>query len=131
MAGMYPGSARQVGGSYPVDIVLLDSLGNPVFGFDSSRPAGAAITAVPYVAGSVLALPANANRRKFIVANPTNKTVFLAFGATASLTAYTIPIASNGAYESDEDGYTGDVSVIWQSAPSAGPTLHVTEVTTA
>ena len=127
---LFPGSVRQVADARPIDIVLLDSLGNPVFGFDESRPATSVLTQVAYVAGSVALLAANAARRQFMVHNPTNKTVYLAFAATASAAAYSVPIPQQTGYISDLNGYTGAVSVIWQAAPAAGPTLQVTEITT-
>jgi hypothetical protein len=109
---------------------IVDANGAQLSGFDSSRPSTAVHTMVPYAVGSQPVLAANPARRRMVVSNPTNKTVFLFFGTTATLAIYTIPIPSNGAYEGPLNDYTGDVSVIWQSAPANGSVLHVTEITT-
>ncbi len=127
--GVVP-SARVVGSASPWDVVILDSLGNPIFGFDPSRPATAAITAITPAITSAVALAANAARRSVVFYNATNKSVLLAFAATASATAYTMSLPALGTWESELNGYTGVVSAIWPALPGAGPKLLVTEVTT-
>ncbi len=124
------GSVREVGDARPMDIVLLDAQGNPVFGFDQSRPDSATITQLTFAAVTQLLAAANPARRKLIVYNGTNKTLFIAFAPTATLVLFTVPVAVNTAVELDLNGYTGDVSGILAAAPSSVNKVNVTEVTT-
>jgi hypothetical protein len=116
-----------VGDATPIDIVLLDSLGNPVFGFDPSRPDTAALTQPVVNTTSSVIVAANPARRQFIIQNTTGKNILLAFAATASATAYTQKIPNGGSYESTLNGYTGDVTAITDSGSG---TARVTEITT-
>ena len=134
--GLYPGSVIELPNSSPVAIAIVDTNGDQLPGvggipvtFVSNAPATAALTSVASSVVSVVALAANANRKQYFMYNATNKPVNLAYAATASATSFTIIIPAGGNYQSDLDGYTGEISAIWPSAPSAGPSLHVTEVT--
>lgn len=125
--GIYPGSARTVGPATPADIVLVDANGNAVFGFDPSRPATPAITQVTPTTTSATLLAANPARRHAIFYNGSNKAAFLAFGATASTTAYTVQLPVGGEFAIDGSEYAGVVSVITQQAATGS--IQVTEVT--
>jgi hypothetical protein len=66
----------------------------------TSRPATAAITRVATSTTSATVLAANTSRKGFIVVNESAATMYLKFGATASATSYSIPIAAGGTYDS-------------------------------
>lgn len=123
------GSVREVGDARPMDVVLLNSAGQPVFGFDPSRPSTATQTQLTFTAAAQAIAAANAARRQLIVVNNTNKTLFLSFAGAATLSNYAIPVASGATYIGDLNGYTGDVSGILASAPSSSNKVNVTEVT--
>lgn len=108
-------------------VAVVDAAGVQIGGFDASRPANAALTTVPASAVSVIILPANAARRRFIVHNSSSKTLFLAFAATATTAAYTVAIAGQGTYQGVLNDYTGDVSGVWQAVNG---NAFVTEITT-
>lgn len=95
---------------------------------DASRPAVAVKTNVARSDTSVSLLASNADRRFATIYNDSSVDLFLAFGATASLTSYTVKIPKQGYFESQEDGYTGDISGIWASAGAGS--ARITEVTT-
>lgn len=81
-----------------------------------------ATVTVTNATGAVLA--ANANRLGAIVWNETGSMIYLALAATASLTAYTVPINAGAGYEVPF-GYTAAISAI-TAAGSA--TIRVTEI---
>jgi hypothetical protein len=128
--GLFPGSTRSLPNATPIDVAVVDVNGDQLAGFDGSRPANATLSQVTYAAGSQVLLPANPARRQFKVVNTSGKPVNLAYGATASLTAFTDTIPNGSSFSSELNGYTGVVSVIWQAAPPAGAKLQVTEITT-
>jgi len=70
---------------------------------------------------------ANANRKGLRVTNDTNGTLRLAFAATATTTAYTVPIYAGGYYNMEKPIYTGLISGICDSAPTG--TVASTEST--
>lgn len=126
--GLYQGSFTELDADVrAADVAIRDSAGNQLSGFDSTRPANAALTSVAGSATSVTILAANAARRKFYVHNDSAKNLKLAFAATASATAFTILLGAGAAYESPLNGYTGIVTGIWTSAAGFA---RVTEVTT-
>jgi hypothetical protein len=108
-------------------VALYDAAGNQLSGFDPSRPANAVIATVPTTTTSVVLLAANPARRQVFVSNEASKTLFLAFAATASATAYTLAIAGNQLAVLPMDGYTGVISVVLQGGSGSA---RVTEVTT-
>lgn len=108
---------------------IFDPAGNQLSGFDSSRPANAAITTIPVSPTSGVILAANAARRQVIVTNESSKTLYLAFAATASVSSYTIPVPSGQTVTLTLNGYTGVISGIW-SAADASHNARVTEITT-
>ena len=126
ISGGSAGSVRDIGEARPADIVLLDANGDPVFGFDPTRPGTATLTNVALSTTSVVLAAANADRRQLIIANDSNRNLRVAFDATATATAFTVLLAAGAHYEAPLDGYTGVVSGIWQSAGSGA--ARVTEI---
>ena len=108
-------------------VAMVDGNGDQITGFDSSRPATSVLTQVAQSATSVVLKASNAARRQLFIYNDTNKELFIAFAATASLAAFTMMIPGKGSWELPLNGYTGIVSGIWSSA-GAGNAM-VTEVT--
>ena len=127
IVGGQTGSSRSIGDARPLDVVLLDANGDPVFGFDPTRPSAAVLTSVALSTTSVILLASNLARRKFVIVNDSNRTLRVAFAATASASAFTVLLPAGGATEGDLDGYTGDISGIWQQAGSGS--AQITEIT--
>ncbi len=119
---------RQNAGIISADVALVDGNGDQLTGFDSSRPATAVLTAVPFSVTSQVLLASNPARRQFKVYNATNKPVNLAYAATASAAAFTEIVPNGASFESVLDSYTGVISAFW--AVTATGSLHVTEITT-
>lgn len=76
-------------------------------------------TTVAATAISTTLLAANANRKKFKIANTSNQDLYIDFDATTSLTDYSIKVpkvsASGFISTYEDDGFTGQVSGIWQA----------------
>lgn len=125
--GLYQGSFRPLGDAFAADVVILDALGNPLTGFDGSRPANATITTVNATNASGVLLAANAARREVYIEHEGSGTVYIAFAATATTAAYTLRLQGNSGTRLTLNGYTGVISVIRASGSS---NLRVTEVTT-
>ena len=130
--GLFPGSVRPPfsSGATPIDIVLLDQNGDPVFGFDPSRPDTATQVEHTMTGATQLLLAANAARRQVIIENATNKPLYLAYAPTATAATRTETVPVGGVWRSDLNGYTGDISGILQAVPSSVNKVYVTEVTT-
>lgn len=94
---------------------------------DPSRPANAALTSVAASASSVSLLASNAARRQVIIVNDGNKTLYIAFAATASATAFTVRLGGGQEFVSEMNSYTGAISGIWDSANGSA---RITEITT-
>lgn len=122
-----PSQVDQPSGVRTAAVAVYDANGVQLSGFDSSRPATATLTSVPSSATSVSILAANAARRQVIVVNESSKTLFLAFAATATQTAYTVSVAGGATYVSPINSYTGVISGIWATANG---NARVTEITT-
>lgn len=110
-----------------LDVAVVDGDGAHLTGFDASRPANSVTTTVAVSTTSALAAAANPDRRKLIIYNKSGRTVGIAFEATAVFASAAFDIANNGVWESDLNGYTGDVSAI---VASGSGNIRVTEVTT-
>ena len=119
-------TARVLTNASPLDVAVMDGLGNQLTGFDPSRPGTATLTSVPSAITSTVLLAANVNRRKFIITNDSTKTLYVAFAATASTAAYTLQLPLRGGYESPLDDYTGVISGIWSAVNGAA---KITEIT--
>lgn len=119
----------ELNGTRAAAVALYNTSGVQLDGFDGTRGSTGTLTQLAYAAGSQVALPANPARRRARFFNGTNKTIYIALNTTCSTTAYTDQIPSLTSWETDKDEYTGDISVVWSGAPSAGPKLQVTEIT--
>lgn len=125
--GLLAASIRLLTNARALDVAVTDANGDHLTGFDSSRPATAALTSVAASAVSVSLLAANADRRRVVIHNDGNKTLFVAFAATASVTAFTIVLAAGQVYDGRLNDYTGAISGIWSSANGSA---RITEITT-
>lgn len=76
-------------------------------------------------ATSVTILAANTARKGAMIYNDSTQVLYLKFGATASATSFTVPLATNTYYEVP-GGYTGIIDGIWVSANG---NARVTELT--
>ena len=108
-------------------VAVVGTDGVQIPGFDSSRPATSTLTSVASSVTSVTLLASNAARRRMIIVNDGTKTLFVAFAATATATAFTVAIAGNNTYQGQMDDYTGIVTGIWSAANGSA---RVTEITT-
>jgi hypothetical protein len=106
-----------VGGSFTINGTAVISTGSTT----------SAITSVGASTTSVTLDATDANRKLVIIYNnTTSANLYIAFGATASTSAFTYKIAPGGSYESGIFVYTGNIYGIWD-ATSAGSAM-VTEV---
>ena len=110
-------SLRNLPNARSMDVNIVDSNGDPITSFTSVQtpPATAALTSVATSTTSVQLLASNAARRKFLIHNDASKTLYVAFAATATSTAFSVLIPGNGSYESDVNDYTGEISGILQT----------------
>lgn len=79
-------------------------------------PATPALTQVAQNAASVSILASSGTRKGFIIVNDAPAILYLAFGATATTSAYTAKLQPNSVYTSPLWVYTGAISGIWASA---------------
>jgi hypothetical protein len=85
------------------------------------------ITSVTNAIASFSVLASNANRKGFVIHNDSTTTVFVAFAATTSATAFTIRLTSQASYISNSlPIYRGAISGI---ASAANGALRITELT--
>lgn len=124
--GLISASVRLLTNARPFDVSIVDANGDHITNFGGALASGstATITAITPSGTSVQLLAANANRKHFYVSNDTQRSLRVAFAATASLAAYTalVPARSQEKFV----GYTGVVSGIWDNNPNG--TCTVTEV---
>ncbi len=109
-----------------LDVAIVNAAGDQLVGFDQSRPGTGTLTQVPGSVTSVTIVAANAARRQVLVVNDGNAELFLAFGATATTSAYSVLVPRNSQWSSVLDSYTGEISGIW---PVAVGNAIVTEIT--
>lgn len=91
----------------------------------SRRPGRSAVSSVEVGSESKLLLARNTGRLRFTVKNEGPETLYLAYAATCSLTAYTLDIEPGGFYP-DEFGWVGECSACTASGTS---TARITELT--
>lgn len=85
------------------------------------------ITSVANSTSSVSVLASNANRKGFILHNDSTTTVFVAYSATATLTAFTLRLTSQASYFSNQlPIYRGALSAI---SSAVNGSLRITELT--
>ncbi len=112
-------------------VAVVDANGDQITDFSATvtfpaSPANATLSNVTASATSVSLLAANVDRRQFRIHNASGKVLYVAFGATATTTAFSILVAANADYESPMDCYTGAISGIWNGT---GGAARITEVT--
>ena len=84
------------------------------------------LSSVASSATSVLLLAANPNRLGVVVVNESTATLYIKYGATASLTSYTYSIAPGATWEMPTRAYSGQIDAIWSAANG---NARVTELT--
>ena len=109
------------------DVAVVDANGDHLTGFDSSRPATSTLTSVAASVVTVSLLASNAARRQVIIVNDGNKSLYVAFAATASTTAFTVRLGGGNEFVSKMNSYTGAISGIWDTAAGSA---RITEITT-
>lgn len=126
--GAWLGStAPTVGQKTMANSVPVTIASDQVFILVKESPASAStLTNITGSATSVTVVPANANRRRVMLTNDSNQDLYLKFGATASITSYTVKIPAKGYFEFPDPIYTGIVDGIWSAANGAA---RVTELT--
>ncbi|MEP6651815.1 MAG: hypothetical protein ABJA82_00560 [Myxococcales bacterium] len=88
--------------------------------------ASATLTSVTASITSVTCVASNASRRGAFIYNDSTALLYAAFAASASTSAFTVRIASQGYYEMPSYSvYTGIITCIW---PSAAGAARVTEI---
>lgn len=109
-------------------VAIVDATGTQISTFGTPiPPANATLTQVAQNVASVSLLAANLNRRQILITNTGTKTLFVAFAASATVTAFSVLIPSQGQFAGALAGYTGVVSGIWAGAGSGFAVI--TEVT--
>lgn len=111
------GGVTGTAGSLPVVVANLTAV-------TTSTPT---LTQVSYSTSSQTALAANANRKDFKLFNTADRFAYVAFGATATSSAFTIRLDPGAFYEPNAVIYIGAISVIFASGGSGS--LVVTELT--
>lgn len=88
------------------------------------KPTTGTLSQLAVSASSQTLLASNASRKGWSVQNDTNKTIYIATGATATTAAYTVRLAANSFYESlDARVYTGVLSCIGAASVSGNATV--------
>lgn len=93
------------------------------------RPATATVANVAASASNQTALASNSIRRFMTFYNDADKACYIKFGTTASTSSFTVKLATDGFFSAPYPVYTGQVDVIWDTAPTGS--LRVTEGTQA
>lgn len=92
-----------------------------------STAATPAVSRVNSSATNVTLQAANSARRGLLIFNESTATLYLKFGATATITSYTVQVPAGGLYELPANPiYTGIVDGLWASVNGAA---QVTELT--
>jgi hypothetical protein len=86
----------------------------------------AALANVSGSASSVSLFASNASARMRMLHNDSTATLYVKFGATASITSYTVKLIPDAYYEFPIPLYTGAVDGIWSSAAGAARTTELT-----
>ncbi len=107
----------------PVNVAPLTAVLDAVTAVLDSNTT-AALTQVASSITSVTILAANVNRKEALIFNNSTANLFLAFTATASLTAFTVKLAAGTAFTLPGPLYKGVISGIWDAANG---TAQVTE----
>ena len=119
-------SVRDLANAHALDVAVTDLAGNQVGGFDPSKPATATLTSVPTSTASATLLALAAGRHGFYVHNAASKSLYVAYAATASPTAFTFLVPPNTGYEGPLKGFTGVISGVLEAGSG---NARVTELT--
>lgn len=82
------------------------------------KPQTGTITSPAASATTGVLLAANGARNGFSIFNEGSTVLYVAFAATASVTAYTVQVAVGGSVTFDPATYGGVVSGIWAGSPT-------------
>lgn len=93
---------------------------------NQSGSSTSSVTSVASSATNVTLLSANTSRVSAMVYNDSNQKMYLKFGATASITSFTVLIAAGGYYEFPLPIWRGQVDALWASANGSA---RITELT--
>lgn len=75
---------------------------------------------------SAVLVTAAGNRKGCIIVNDGTTSLYLAFGPTATVTAYTAVVAAGGTFTLDPTaGYGGQISGIWSGSPTGNARVTV------
>ena len=85
----------------------------------------ATITSIPASTSSTTLKTANADRKGLLLYNDSNSDCFIKFGATASISSFSIKLKSQGHFFIDGPIYSGVVDGIWTTDNGA---MRVTEL---
>lgn len=120
-------SIFELGDTRAKAVAVVDAAGVQLSGFDHSRPATATITSVASSPTSVSLAAANAARRGLVITNDSTKILYIAFAATATVSAWTYKLGAGATVELPLNGYTGIVTGIWSAVNGSA---RITEITT-
>jgi hypothetical protein len=113
-----------------VDVLTLPALvaGTATIGVVmDERVSTSTRSSTPDSATNVTVLASNANRKAAFFFNDSDQIAYLALGATATTSDYTVKMAAGGFYEIPAPVYTGIVDCIWASNSTGS--MRVTELT--
>lgn len=109
--------AQRVKVGWGVDATFNDTSATNPLPVAQQTAASSAITSVVGSITSVTVLAANTSRKGAYFFNESTSILYLAFASTASTTAYTVQVASNGYFEMPyKPLYTGLITGIWATA---------------
>jgi hypothetical protein len=109
-----------LGGSITVDVgTALPAGSNNIGDVDIAGSASATLATVSASVSSVSLLASNAARRMAVIYNDSAAVLYVKFGATASLTSFTVAIPPYGYFEMPVPAYTGALDGIWSAASGA------------
>lgn len=118
-------------GACPVTLTVTGPLtdtqlrATPVVVSQEKTSSTAVLTSVTASASTQQLVAANTARKKLIIFNDSSAILYVAFAATASLTAFTYKIAAGSSIELNLPIYPGVISGIWDSATGAA---RITEI---
>ena len=120
---------RMASGTGPVFLnAALPPGYDTIGGTTPGTASGSTIARVTSVATNATLQAANTARRGLLVFNESTAVLYVKYGATASVTSYTVRIGAGGYWEMPNPVYTGIVDGIWASANGAA---MVTELVNA
>lgn len=122
------GNALKVDGSavtQPVSGTITANAGSGTFTTKVAAASGATVNRVSSSTSNTTLLASNTSRRMATFYNDSTANCYLKFGATASVSSFTIKVAAGGYYELPLPIYTGIIDGIWDSVNGG---MQVTEI---